>query len=107
MPDFSYGIDPNLPLTPLLVRDALENCFYNAHREAIDLENNSEQVTKEYCRQMVQQAFHKTGGQYDQPTKKSIMAATNYLSRQAKNFRNQEVISQHVAEIMKYVDTLA
>ena len=34
--DDIYGVDPNQEITPVMVRDAIVECFFMAHKEILD-----------------------------------------------------------------------
>ena len=101
----TYGIDDSKTPTPLMVRDAIVECFFKAHCEASSL-SDDESINRAYCQENVKKAFASTGGDFDKPTKESIMKAMEGLAEFAKGFRNQTVIKKHYGEIMKLVEKL-
>lgn len=100
-----YGIDPNKSLTPLMVRDAIVECFAQAHCADAGLDINKEEG-RMYCRRTVQKAFKDTGGDFDNPTKESIQAALENLAEFARQFRDQETVQKHYGQIMELVEKL-
>lgn len=103
-----YGVDTDDKVTPSAVRDAIVECFYQAHCSDAQLGDteSSQEVTKEYTRKIVEKAFGEVGGDFEKPTKESILAAMVNLQEFAKNFRDQSIIQKHTTEIMKLVNFL-
>ncbi len=102
-----YGVDTDKPITPLMVRDAMIECFFQAHCADTEVvgEDADESVNKSYCRSIVKKAF-KDSGDFENPTKQSIMNAMENLAEFAKNFRNPEIIKKHSGEIMALIEKL-
>lgn len=110
-----YGIDTEKPVSPKDVRDAIVECFTQAHSEALsDLENYNKDLTKAdfeqmkrmNIRQMVRNYFEEVGGSYDAPTKDSIMNILGKLKEFAENFRDKSMIEKHFNEIKILVEKL-
>jgi len=101
-----YGVDTEKQVTPLIVRDAILECFFQAHCEDASLGNGDEKVNKDYCAQVVKKAFKEGGADFEKPSKEDILKALGKLQEFSKNFRNQEVITKHAGEIMKLVEKL-
>ncbi|MBN1779150.1 MAG: hypothetical protein JW816_02955 [Candidatus Buchananbacteria bacterium] len=101
-----YGIDDQKIITPLMVRDAMLECFYQAHCEASSLGIDDASVNREYCHEIVRKMFSNIGGNFDQPTKQDILKAIEALKTFSQSFRKPEIIKKHVVEIMKLVDKL-
>ncbi len=97
-------------LSPLEVRDALVQCFIDAHREAVEEAaaevNATEDQKKGLIADMVRKAFVNSGGDFEHPTKKSIIAAMDNLKDVAKHFRNSELISKHYAKMLALVEKI-
>ena len=104
--EYLYGVDLNSPVTPIMVRDAIVECFFKAHCIDSGLGNDDPEAVKKYCTNLVIGAFVKTGGDFDVPTKDSIFNVLSQLSEFAKNFRDPLVIKEHYNEIMKLVERL-
>ncbi len=100
-----YGVDLNEKITPLMVRDAISECFSQAHCSDAGV-SNQESMEKEYCVEIVKKAFVDSGGDFENPTKESIINSLRELAQFAKKFRNQEVVKKHQEEIMKLVEKL-
>lgn len=103
-----YGVDTDSKVTPSAVRDAIVECFYQAHCSDSELGDteSSQEATKEYTRKIVEKAFTDSDGNFESPTKESILAAMVSLQQFAKNFRDQSIIQKHTVEIMKLVNLL-
>lgn len=101
-----YGVDTEGEVTPLMVREALMCCFYAAHCEHSGLLESGEDVTRSYCLEILKKAFVETGGDYDSPTKQSILAVLPWLADFSKSFRDQETIKKHMGEIVGLVNLL-
>jgi len=101
-----YGVDISKIVTPLMVRDALVECFFQAHCANSDVEEKDKDVNKLYCKEIVKNAFKKDGFEFDNPTKEGIILVMNGLAEFAKNFRDQELVQKNYNEIMQLVDKI-
>jgi hypothetical protein len=110
-----YGIDTEKPVSPKDVRDAIVECFTQAHSEALaDLESYNKELTKAdfeqmkrmNIRQMVRNYFEEVGGDYDSPTKDSIMSVIGKLKEFAEHFRDKDMIEKHFNEIKMLLEKL-
>ncbi|MEI7620697.1 MAG: hypothetical protein WCJ57_03975 [Candidatus Falkowbacteria bacterium] len=101
-----YGVNLNAPVTPIMVRDAIVECFFKAHCADSGLGSDDPNSVKKYCAELVVGAFTKTGGDFDNPTKDSIFKVLGQLAEFAKNFRDPSIIKEHYNEIMKLVERL-
>lgn len=106
-----YGVDIDAPFTAEDARDAIIRCFMAAHNEVLeetmfcDLrgdcppEEEMESLKRLDVRMLISQMFSKTGGDFDHPTKSSLMAVVGELQTYAANFRNNDLIEKHAGEI--------
>jgi len=111
-----YGVDPAKKVTPKLVRDAIIECFYQAHQEVLrdmyillqegKINKEPEEMGKEYIKETIINYFIKVGGNFENPTKEHIMLVLEELREFAKGFRSPEIINKHYGEIMKLVEKL-
>jgi hypothetical protein len=101
-----YGIDLDQKITPLIVRDALVNCFFKAHCEDTGVDVTEAETNKTYCKTIVVKAFEETKGNFDNPTKKDIINVMSQLAVFSKSFRNPEIIKKHAKEMMSLVKKL-
>jgi hypothetical protein len=88
-----------------MVRDAICECFYEAHCKDAEL-SNEQSMGKPYCTQIVEKAFRDSGGDFEKPTKESIMNAMRNLAEFSKKFRNQEIIRKHTSQIMDLIERI-
>lgn len=101
-----YGVDTDSEVTPGKVRDAITVCFNEAHCADAGIAESEMPVKKQYCEQIVKKAFADSGGDFENPTKESILAALEELKKFAANFRDQSIIQKHYQEIMKLMEKL-
>lgn len=100
-----YGINPDGKITTLMIRDAICKCFYEAHCKDAQL-SNEESMSQSYCTQIVKKSFQDSGGDFNSPTKQSILDALDNLADFSDKFRNKEIIDQHKKEILELVNKL-
>ncbi len=101
-----YGIDTEKEITPLMVRDAISECFYQFHCADSSLGLGEGEANRGYCGEIVKKAFGESGGDFEKPTKESILEVLSWLKNFAKNFRDPSIIEKHAAEIMKLAEKL-
>lgn len=99
--NYIYGIDISKPVTALMVRDALVQCFYEAHCEDSGIDNVEESVNRGYCNSIVKKIFKDVGVNFERPTKEGLVSAITKLSEFSKSFRDPEIIKKHGQEISK------
>lgn len=111
-----YGVDTAKSVSAHDVRDAIVLCFANAHSEALeDLRSYAESVSREQfermkiinVQQLIRGYFSDVGGDFENPTKESIIAVLGKLKEFAKNFRNQSIIDSHYKEIEILIQALS
>ena len=101
-----YGVNLQGQITPLMVRDAVVECFRQAHCLDSGIGSDDKTINQEYCREIVKKAFDDAGADFDSPTKETILKALEGLKEFAKNFRNPSIIEKHYGEIMQLVNKL-
>lgn len=111
-----YGVDSEQKVTPKLVRDAIINCFYEAHQEVLKdmyvllkegkINEEPEEMGRDYIKETIANYFIKVGGDFEKPTKDHIMLVLEELKAFAKGFRNPDIINKHYGEIMKLVELM-
>lgn len=101
-----YGVDMNKDITALMVRDAIIECFRQAHCEDSGIGNKDEIINKEYCGDIVKKAFSDTGSDFDNPTKEMIVKALDSLKNFSMNFRDKSIIEKHYNQILRLVNKL-
>lgn len=102
-----YGIDITKEVTPLMVRDAIVSCFFEAHCMDSDVEEKDKEINKTYCKEIVKNAFEKARVDFEKPDKNGILLVMNELAEFSKKFRNQEIVQKHFNEIMGLVNKLS
>lgn len=106
MANIFYNIDLDAPVTPLMVRDAIVECFWVAHCKDTGLGEEAQETNKVYCKSIVEKAFTDTKGDFNHPTKESIIACLEGLASFAKSFRDPSLIEQHYSDMMRLVGKL-
>jgi hypothetical protein len=110
-----YGVDINKKVTPVMVRDAIIQCFYEAHCHVLDLARETfgrppkvkfEKMKKIHVTELVQDIFSKIGGDFNKPTKEDLLKVIKNLKQFAKIYRKPEVIKEHVSEVMLLINKL-
>lgn len=115
MANLIYGVDPSKPVTPAMVRDAIVECFVQAHKENLEemreyhefkSEKEFEEMKMMDVRIIIKSKFEEIGGDFENPTKETILAVMKKLAELSINFRDPEVIKKHYGEIMELVNKL-
>ena len=111
-----YGVDTEKPFTLINVRDAIVECFVNAHTEVLAKaykeiskgmkEGDLKKLQELNVVMLIQRYFTEVGGDFNEPTKESIIAVCNKLAEFAKKFRGEEIIKKHYGEIMQLINGL-
>lgn len=101
-----YGIDPGESLTPVMVRDAIIECFIQAHSSKLNVSPIGKEHNENYCREIVRKAFADSGGNFNNPNKEDIIGAMNNLAKLSEHFRDKATTSKHYQEIMTLVNKL-
>ena len=99
MSNLIYGINPDKEVTCLMVREALVECFYEAHCSDADIGPVDESTNRAYCREVVEKAFKSVGGNLENPSRNDLVAVMDYLASFSKNFRSDPLIQKHYGEI--------
>ncbi|MEM0467093.1 MAG: hypothetical protein QXL17_02240 [Candidatus Thermoplasmatota archaeon] len=99
--------------TNIEVREALINCFVEAHKEFMKkgAEATGKPVSEEEIRKntkiLVKQAFNRVNADYDHPTKEDIMKVMGVLQEKAKAAgRDMSIIQKHARQMMELVNQL-
>lgn len=101
-----YGVDASQPVTPLMVRDAIIECFYSAHCADTGVGEDEPDVNRSYCKTLVEKGFRSTGGNFDDPTKEDIVKVVSQLKEFSAGFRDPSIIEKHAGQIMELVEKL-
>jgi len=111
MENIIYGVNLNEEVTPLMVRDAISQCFYEAHCQDTGFEEetgdgNDKERNQLYCQQIVKKSFEDSQANFENPTKEDILKAVEELKEFSKNFRDPSIIQKHFVEILTLIDKL-
>ena len=110
-----YGVDISKNFTPAMVRDAIIQCFYEAHSNVLDLakeyfdlssDEDFEVMKKEQVSDLVETIFKTSGGDFDNPDKTALTNVVNTLRKIAELYREPDVINHNVNQIMKLINKL-
>jgi hypothetical protein len=110
-----YGVDVTKNVTPIMVRDAIIQCFYEAHHEVLELaketfgnppEKKFKEMKKSHVTDLIHDTFDRVGGDFDKPTKDDILKVLENLKGFASIYREPAVIKKHVSEIMVLINKL-
>ena len=111
-----YGVDASGKVTPIMVRDAIIDCFTKAHNEVLEQmkeytdfksEEEFEEMKKIQVKYLIETLFENVGGDFNNPTKENIIQVVMKLKEYAAaSFRKPEVIEKHAGEIMQLINKL-
>lgn len=110
-----YGVDTTKKITPLMVRDAIIECFLQAHDEELEQMREYGKIPSEKTfaklkriniTALIKKTFEEIGEDFNEPTKSSMLHVIERLEKLAANFRNQELISKHEEEILILINKL-
>jgi hypothetical protein len=103
-----YGVNLDNEVTPTLVRDAVVLCFTQAHFEDAQKSQGAKNLeeAEKLCLNKVKEAFEKTGGNFESPTKQSLINAIGFLAEFAKSFRDPSIIVKHKTQIMELITAI-
>ena len=105
-----YGVDLSKKVTPVMVRDAIVECFLAAHKEVLRCESLTEEEYKRFkdlkIEILVRGAFKDIGGSFDNPKKEDFPKVLERLAEIAAEFRKPEIIDKHKQEMMKILEKL-
>jgi hypothetical protein len=110
-----YGADLGKKITPIIVRDAIIICFYEAHSKELDRMKNQlsfkdnkdfEEFKKKDVLALIKLKFDEVGGDFNNPSKESLIKVVNQLKDYSKLFRDQRIIEKHAYEIMQLIEKL-
>jgi hypothetical protein len=110
-----YGVDITKNITPAMARDAIIQCFYEAHSNVLELARETfghppkkkfEEMKKSHVKELVQDIFDKIGGDFNKPTKDNLLKVLEGLKGFATIYRKPDIIKKHVKEIMFLINKL-
>ncbi len=114
MSNIIYGVDADGDFSAKDVRDAILLCFKKAHSEILNQTFVSETLSLEEVENMkkvdiemqIRKSFEKTGGDYNNPTKESLISVVNDLKQFAINFRAEDIANKNLTEIMILINRI-
>ena len=110
-----YGIDISKEITPIMVRDAIIDCFTKAHSDVLeemkdytDSESGEkiEKMKQETVKSLIESKFKEIGGDFNNPTKNTLSQVVMKLAEYASTFRGPAVIDKHIGEIIQLIDKI-
>ena len=107
-----YGVDVDKPVTPQQAKEALVKCLEEAHEETKQLLTEDkakaelELLEKTNARYIIQDTFSRVGGDYDAPTKESLLAVVNYIKDFLCYCRAPEVMERHYNQMRLILERL-
>ena len=101
-----YGVDTDKTVTPQEVCNALVECFFEAHCKDVQMGVDDPTLTREYTTEIIKKAFTDAGGNFEKPTKQTLIAVVGKLKDFAGSFRDPSVILRHAGEIMELVEKI-
>jgi len=113
--NISYGVDISKKVTPIMIRDAIIECFTKAHesvleemRDYADLksEETLSEMKHKTVKSLVESKFKEVGGDFNNPTKDTLLQVITKLAEYASAFREPIVIDKHFDEIMHLINKL-
>lgn len=110
-----YGVDLSGEITPVMVRDALLECFSEAHKKTLeqgvdfDDDSGSQELRKlsdMNAEILIKKYFEEVGGDFENPKKEDFVKVMNKLAEFSRTFRGPEIVEKHYGEIMELVERL-
>jgi len=110
-----YGVDVSKKVTPIMVRDAIIKCFYEAHNDVLELAKENfgnpskkrfEEMKKSHVKELISDIFEWIGGDFNNPTKISLFKVIEILRRFASIYRGEEIIKKHFTDILLLIERL-
>lgn len=110
-----YGINLNGKITPNMVRDAIVECYYQADLKVLEdlfytsdfkSDEDEEGAKRKHVEVVIKKLFDDVNGDFNNPTKKSLIAVIDKCKEFAKYFRDQSVIQKHYTEILTLINKI-
>lgn len=107
-----YGVDISKNVTPQMARDAIIQCFKEAHKEILNdingyysgNEKEAEEVKAISVKMLVNDKFKEVGGDFENPKREDLFPVCKKLAEYASNFRDPKVINKHIKEIKEIIN---
>jgi hypothetical protein len=113
--DSIYGVRLDSKITPMMIRDAIIRCFYEADSDVLDnlfkisdfRSNEEEQEAKyRHVEIMIKKMFDEVDGNFENPSKECLINVIDKCAEYANLFRDKEIIEKHYNEIMILINKL-
>jgi Zn-dependent oligopeptidase len=104
-----YGVDTSKKVTEIQVRDAIIECFSQAHHCVMEEIKNFNDISsddritklkKKTVLKIIKEKFMDVGGDFNHPTKQNLVDVVEKLSEYSSKYRQPNVIDKNVSEIM-------
>ena len=109
-----YGIDTSMPYSAVDVRDAIIECFTQAHKAVLaeSLKEVDKGLTDQErahlerlnIAQTVRHCFKKSEGDFEKPNKEVLVKVCQQLAEFAEKFRAEHLIQEHYNQILELID---
>jgi hypothetical protein len=108
-----YGVDTSKKITPIIVKNAIIECFRQAHKETLDIidkyaEWKSEEEHKDFrdleIELTIKNTFRTAEVDFENPTKEGLAKVLDGLQKFAVQFRKPEIVQKHYSEIKSILD---
>ena len=112
--DTIYGVNPEDDINPCIIRDAIVQCFYEADTEVLEKlflksdfkSNDDKEIGKKHIVIVIKKIFVDINGDFNNPTKESLINVVEKCKEFASLFRDKEIIEKHAKEIMTLINKL-
>ncbi|MHB9019553.1 MAG: hypothetical protein ACYC3G_01595 [Minisyncoccota bacterium] len=110
-----YGIDMHAEsATPEQVRDAIVQCFLRAHGDILKDFKSYENLSEEEFEKikltdvltLIRNFFYETNGDFDKPTKESLLKVIDKLANFSRKFRSSEEVEEHHKELTSLINKI-
>ncbi|MFO8078568.1 MAG: hypothetical protein R6U21_08015 [Thermoplasmatota archaeon] len=113
--DCIYGVGLEETVTPVKVRDAIIHCFCEADDEIMDQlfqscdfgsAEEGEQKKLKHVEILIKKMFQEVNGDFDNPTKESLIGVIDKCAAYAGSVRDKETINKNYDAIMSLIERL-
>ena len=110
-----YGVDITKKVTSIMVRDAIIQCYYEAHRNVLELAKDTfgnppkktfDEMKRSHIKDLISDIFVWIDGDFNNPTKKDLFKVIDILRRFAAIYRSEKIIKKHFTEILLLIEKL-
>ena len=110
-----YGVDTSRTVNPIMVRDAIIDCFVKAHSEVLESMKDPHDFNRKDFDEMkhmdvemlIKAQFNDADADFDHPSKGDLFIVLDKLREFAANFRKPAIIKKHYGEIMLLMNKLS